>query len=405
MKRSIILAALLALAGACPAHAAAAPAPAGPDKKQVAQQKAVDKVFDLSRLHVIDIVISDEGVRHLTDRSETRYHCTFTFDGLVLKDVGIRQAGGVFHAYQGVTGKPSLSIKFNEFVKGQDLHGLEKLVLKNQYQDQSLVNEHMTYEVFRRAGLPAAMTAYAVVTINGHLNGIYLMREPVNADFMVRNFGSGNETGNLYEFEFTNGDFVRSPNRVTLKDEVAEKRSRSDIIDLAAITQTVPDEFYVQAVAPVLDLDRALTYFAAEALTSHGDGFSYRNNNTYFYHLPSTGRLIIIPHGADAAFWATEFSMFRLANPYQTPPALLTRKILGVPALQAKYKAELVRISSAAVWDETALLERVAQVGRLLATAERTGQTASDIARFEANRATVEAFIRSHGTSQNGKAL
>ena len=151
---------VLALLGAIPVHlpAAAARDPGRPDSKQVAQQRAVDQVFDLSRLHVIDLVISDEGVRHLTDRSETRYRCTVTFDGFEVKDVGVRQAGGVFHLYQSITGKPSLSLKFNEFVKGQRLQGLEKLVLKNQAQDQSLLNEHLTYEMFRRAGVPAATT-------------------------------------------------------------------------------------------------------------------------------------------------------------------------------------------------------------------------------------------------------
>ena len=49
---------VLALLGAIPVHlpAAAARDPGRPDSKQVAQQRAVDQVFDLSRLHVIDLV-------------------------------------------------------------------------------------------------------------------------------------------------------------------------------------------------------------------------------------------------------------------------------------------------------------------------------------------------------------
>ena len=52
------------------------------------------------------------------------------------------------------------------------------------------MNEHLTCEVFRRAGLAAPATVRAVVTINGKLNGICLMREPTNQKFIERNFGS-----------------------------------------------------------------------------------------------------------------------------------------------------------------------------------------------------------------------
>jgi spore coat protein H len=382
-----------------PVRAGAAPA-----ARQAAQQAAVDKVFDLSRLHVIDIVISPEGVENFVQRAETRYRCTLTFDGLVLNDVGIRQAGGNIHPYRTIGNKPTLSIKFNEFVKGQKLHGLEKLVLKNQAQDLSLVNEHLTYEVFRRAGLAAPMTAHAVVTINGQLSGIYLMREPVNNEFMVRNFGADSEDGNLYEFDLR-ADFAQDPRGIDLKDEAEDRRSRDDLIELAAIVNAVPPEFFVQAVSPVLDVDRYLTYFAVEAVTSDMDGFSFHNNNSYLYRLPKTGRFIFIPHGADESFWATGSAITRLSGPYHPPWSQLARKVSSVPALFEKYQAEVARVSQAPVWDEAALLERVAQVGRILATAERKGRTAGDISRFESNRKIVEDFIRSRGTTQGGRAL
>jgi hypothetical protein len=38
------------------------------------------------------------------------------------------------------------------------------------------------------------MTACAVVTLTGIPSGIYLMREPVNEEFLVRNFGPATTT-------------------------------------------------------------------------------------------------------------------------------------------------------------------------------------------------------------------
>ena len=81
--------------------------------------------------------------------------CTFTFDGVTLKDVGVRQAGGSFNRFVSIDEKPTLSLKFDDFVNGQELHGLEKMVLKDGRQDSGFVGEHLTYDVYRRAGIAA----------------------------------------------------------------------------------------------------------------------------------------------------------------------------------------------------------------------------------------------------------
>ena len=150
-------------------------------------------------LHRIDIVIAPEDVRRILNRTSDRVRCTFSFDGMVFKNVGVRQAGGTFNRFVGIEEKPTLSVKFDDFVDGQELHGLEKIVLKDGRQDTGLVGEHLTYEVYRRAGIAAPMTAHAHVTINGNDSGIYVIREPINRDFLTRNFGSAFSNGNVYE--------------------------------------------------------------------------------------------------------------------------------------------------------------------------------------------------------------
>src|SRR5262245_36787961 len=56
-------------------------------------------VFDLRRLHEIDIVIAAADVPRLERQGDfrtntARFPGTFTFDGVTLKNVGIRQKGG-----------------------------------------------------------------------------------------------------------------------------------------------------------------------------------------------------------------------------------------------------------------------------------------------------------------------
>jgi hypothetical protein len=54
------------------------------------------------------------------------------------------------------------------------------------------------------------------------------------------------------------------------------------------------------------------------------------------------------------------------------------------------------------VWDKTVLLDRVARVDRILATAPTTDRSAADVNRFRVYRPTIEAFINAGGT--NGAA-
>ncbi len=113
---------------------------------------AVARVYDTSLLHRIEIVIAPEDARTILNRTSERVRCTFTFDGVVLTDVGVRQAGGTFNRFVSIDEKPTLSVKFDDFVEGQELHGLEKMVLKDGRQDTGFAGEHLTYDWRRWTG-------------------------------------------------------------------------------------------------------------------------------------------------------------------------------------------------------------------------------------------------------------
>ena len=97
----------------------------------------VGQIFGLTKLHRIEIVVPAASLFRFQDRNAARVRGTISFDGTVLHDIGVRQQGGTFLPYVGINGKPSLSLKFNEFTPGQELFGLKKLILKNQAQDRS----------------------------------------------------------------------------------------------------------------------------------------------------------------------------------------------------------------------------------------------------------------------------
>ncbi len=400
--------ALLAAVAAV-ASPASEPAPdRAADPSQAKVQAAVARVFDTSVLHRIEIVIAKADVSKIARRTDERIRCTFTFDGKVIEDVGIRQAGGPYHPFLPLSGKPSFSIKFNEFVKGQDLFGLEKLVLKNGLQDLSYVNEHMTYEVFRRAGLPAPFTAHAAVTINGADAGLYVMREPVNKQFLTRNFGKQYSEGPLYEMNLPGlRDLADNPEDVELKNE-EDGRNRAYLRRLAAILTKAPKQTFAEIIPTAIDLDVYITFFAVEAATSDFDGFSFHNNNSYFYEHPKDHLFRFIPYGADEAFWATGTPVTQLSSPFQQPRALLARRIQEIPEFMARFKAEVARVGKEPIWDKAALRERVAQVDRIFSeytAAHKSGRTTSDIRRFYSYRRTIERFIDAGGTTNGTRGL
>ena len=373
------------------------------DARQERLKAAVARVYDTSVLHRIEIVIAPDDAATILNRTSERVRCTFTFDGVTLEDVGVRQAGGTFNRFVSVDEKPTLSLKFDDFVDGQELHGLEKMVLKDGRQDSGFVGEHLTYEVYRRAGIAAPMTAHAHVTINGKDSGIYVMREPINRDFLTRNFGRPFSNGNLYELNY-GPDPTANPLRVRLKDEVEQKRDRTELIHAADAVQTASPETFVAEVSKYLDLDRYLTYYAVEASTSNYDGLSFNINNAYLYTHPKDGRLIMIPYGADSSFWA-EARITKIRSPFQRPAASLARRIQSTPELAKRFAAEVARIGSEPVWDKKVLLDRLAQVERILDTAPTTGRSAADVKRFLGYRPTIEAFIDAGVNSDARAAL
>ena len=225
------------------------------------------------------------------------------------------------------------------------------------------------------------------------------MREPINRDFLTRNFGKAFSKGNIYELNYQPDPMI-APQQIRLKDESEQKRVRTELVGAADAVMNARQTF-VNAVSRYLDLDRYLTYYAVEAVTSNYDGFSFNVHNAYLYAHPKDGRLIMIPYGADSSFWA-EARITKIRTPLQRPGSALARRVQSIPELAQRFAAETARIGREPVWDKKVLLDRLAQVDRILATAPATGRTAVDVKRFADYRPVIEAFINAGGT--NGSA-
>ncbi|HWN70306.1 MAG TPA: CotH kinase family protein [Haliangium sp.] len=327
-----------------------------------------DRVFDTTVLHEINIEVAPEYLDALEDDREQRVPCTFTFDGLQLENVGIRLKGRGSQNGD-LDDRPSFSIKFNEFVRGQKLYGLNKLILNNAAMDSTLLDEHLGYFVYQRAGVPSRRSAHAVVTLSGFPSyGVYVMVEAVNKKLMTRHFGPEQDGGNLFEAE-AKRDFAADPLELELKDPEDPGRSYDRLVEFAGFLNDASDDELVDRLDEFIDLDKALASFAVDLLVEHGDGFWLNSHNYYLYQHPADDRFVLLPHGMDLLFEPDGPVMCGMVPEPDVLETLLGARISAHPELRARMEEKVNRVLAEA-WDVALVNERIDALTTLLERSE-----------------------------------
>ena len=269
------------------------------------------------------------------------YRADIEIDGVSLPEVGIRKKGFVGSQYSPV---PALKIKTDKYVKGQFLGTTERITLNNNGGIIPRMAACLTYEVFAAAGYPAPLCNMANVMINGQPKGPYVHIEAIKKRFLRRAFGDN--TGSLYEGTHT--DFVEA---WLPRWECKTSDTDTSYAPLVGVAQALqkPDDELVDALSPVLNIDRYITFWALEVLVSHLDGYGADRNNFYVYFDPTdAGRAVFIPWGTDKTFLGD-------LSPNQYLTADLPRRLSRIPAIATRMENELERLLDE-VWDEAALL-------------------------------------------------
>ena len=77
---------------------------------------------------------------------------------MLFRDVGLRKKGllGSVNAQ-----RPSIKINFDKFGVEQEFEGISLMTLNNNDTDSSLIKQHLSYELFRKAGIPAPRCNFA----------------------------------------------------------------------------------------------------------------------------------------------------------------------------------------------------------------------------------------------------
>jgi hypothetical protein len=363
---SILLAAFIGLLLAQPLSAAPAKKSTGPGT-----QPGTD-LFSDPKVAEFQIDIPADDVRSLARAPRTNVRGTVRVGNQLFTNVAIHLKGN--GSFRSVDEKASFALKFDEFVPGQDFHGLSKLMLNNSVQDPTYVAELLATGLFRDAGLPAARVTHARLRLNGRDLGLYVLIEGMNKRFLKQYFHSAK--GNLYEGYLQDIDTV-------LDQDNGDTMDQADVRRLLEACRIPDPAARFKKISTLLDVDKFVSFVAMEILTGHWDGYANHTNNFRLYHDPGADRMIFITHGLD---WA-----FRRPNLSIQPPL---KSIVGRAVLETEPGATMFRERFASLY--TKIFDVKIITNRLNGALDRirgAGLDASTLAKIERNAAILRDRI------------
>ena len=300
---------------------------------------------------IMDILGGEDCMSEPFGSPFTYVMATIRIDGVLVEDVGIRKKGFLGSLDDE---KPALKIKFDEYVDGVEIQGYERLTLNNCRQDPALVRQCLGYDFFAAAGVPAPRCNFAHVVVNGADLGIYANVESVKKRFLKGHFADAG--GDLYEG--TLSDFREGWSK-TFEKKTNKLEPDSGRIEMLRVALEATDDDLPQALEPLLDVDTYLTFWAAEVLLGHWDGYAGNTNNFFVYDDPSTGKFLFLPWGTDGILGSSGGEEKDPGEVVPLFPAVLARGHLArrlylLPAGRDLYVARLQEMLQT-VWSEAEL--------------------------------------------------
>ena len=302
----------------------------------------VNKIFDTSYVHQIDVSIDDKDYEDLLSepREKIKYHTTVTIDGEVVNDVAFSVRGNGSLGYVASTpglDRYSFTLNFGKFNKDNSYHGLDKLILNGLVQDPSGMKEYLSSMLITASGIDAPLVSFAQLYINGELKGLYATIEGVDRSYLTRT--GAEKTAALfhpipYSFDqdriykdqkslpegeslmieerknnFGGADLIYKGDDVEHYDAIFEnastKYSTEDVkLIINAIKSIDPLELELSP-EDYWDIDAVINFFVAAELAPNTDSYLGDTSQNYYLKL-NNGKISVIPWDHDRAFHAAK---------------------------------------------------------------------------------------------------
>lgn len=220
-------------------------------------------------------------------------------------EVGFRLKGNSTLAQAWASGiyKLPFRLNFDKFedtcpeIKNQRFYGFKELTFSPGAKDNSLLREKIGADIFRRAGIPAAQTAFYRVYINFgdglKYCGVYTVVEVVDDSMIETQFGE--DDGNIYKPEsylktFSVAEFEKKNN----EDLADYSDVQAFITALNSSTRTTDAAQWRVQLEATFHVDHFLKWLAINTTMTNWDTYSAMAHNYYLYNHPAN-KLTWIP--------------------------------------------------------------------------------------------------------------
>lgn len=222
-------------------------------------------------------------------------------DGMQLPNAADLPAGGGPSAVQNPDGttKIPFMIKLNEFVSGQTYQGYTAFAIRTYgtSYDAAMLQEPVTNAMFRLAGLPATLTAYAGVQLNDAAEQLFTISEVINETYLEANFAYAG--GVLYKAELGSTLSYQGDDPSSYAGSFTQQTRQNDadlapLIELMRFLSESDDATFEAELPGYLDVDSFATYLALCSLLVNNDSLIGMNNNYYLYYDDLAGRFTLL---------------------------------------------------------------------------------------------------------------
>ena len=203
-------------------------------------------------------------------------------------------------------------------------------------------------------GLPAPLTAFAKVYVNGEYFGLYSITEQLDDEFCERVFG--NSDGNLYKGQPSPSMIWLDENRVSylrsyMPKEQGGQEYFTDLVELLATIddpqgREIPEIEYIHRLEGLLNTKDVLKAWAVNNFLMNIDAYNmFYQHNFYMYNNPYSGKWEWISYDGNYALatWNPKYPLQTLidfpilyANTEKYPESLV-EKMLTIPYYKRMY--------------------------------------------------------------------
>ena len=286
----------------------------------------VQRLFDSSRVHSVEITIDDWQSFIASASEETYSPCMITIDGETFNNVGIRAKGNNSLNLTEEYGlaRYSLKVEFDHYAP-QSYHGLDKLSLDSLFQDNSYMKAFIAYDMMDYMGVPSPLASYVWVEVNGAPWGLFLAVEEMEEGFARRNFGL--DHGEIYKpgyisIDGDNADLYLQyrgespslyPNIFNNAKFSVTESDKARLIEALETLSTGED------LESAVNVDQVLRYFAAQVFLMNWDSYLGPTGHNYILY-EEDGIISMLPWDYNLAFGTYALGM---TDPIRDPNVII----------------------------------------------------------------------------------